>query len=160
MRLRYMVVVALTIATMSANVVLVGHVGQIDPATVPTGFLASHTAVSEIPVDALAKAVQPDGASVLVQHVRLGSNSATGWHTHPGPAIVSIVRGSLTYEDAASNRCRQKTYPAGTGFTDRGFGHVHRAVAGSDGVDFYVTYILPPDSSTHVISASAPAPCA
>jgi hypothetical protein len=34
-----------------------------------------------------------------------------------------------------------------------GFGHVHRAVAGDDGVDFYVTYLLPPGSATHVVSA-------
>jgi hypothetical protein len=41
----------------------------------------------------------------------------------------------------------------------RGFGHVHRAIAGPDGVDFYVTYVLPRGSATHVIAASVPAEC-
>jgi hypothetical protein len=32
-------------------------------------------------------------------------------------------------------------------------------VAGADGVDFYVTYLLPPDSATHVVPASSPPEC-
>lgn len=78
---------------------------------------------------------------------------------HPGPAIVTVVKGSVTYEDAEATRCIDTTYAAGQGFIDRGFGHVHRAVAGADGVDFYVVYLLPPGSVTHVIPASAPPEC-
>jgi quercetin dioxygenase-like cupin family protein len=110
-------------------------------------------------VSALARAVTPDGADVFVQHVRFGPNASTGWHTHPGPALVTVVKGSLTYEDAEANTCNSVTYEAGEGFVDRGFGHVHRAIAGADGVDFYVVYLLPPGAATHVIAASAPAEC-
>ena len=138
---------------------LANHVTQIDPATVPTGFLAAHNAVRDVPVSALARAVTPNGTDVLIQHVRLGPNVPTGWHTHPGPAIVDVVKGSITYEQAQANRCVDATYTAGEGFVDRGFGHVHRAIAGADGVDFYVTYLLPPGSATHVIPASAPPEC-
>ena len=138
---------------------LANHVTQIDPATVPTGFLAAHNAVRDVPVSALARAVTPNGTDVLIQHVRLGPNVPTGWHTHPGPAIVDVVKGSITYEQAQANRCVDATYTAGEGFVDRGFGHVHRAIAGADGVDFYVTYLLPPGSATHVIPASAPSEC-
>ena len=53
----------------------------------------------------------------------------------------------------------QLEYAASEGFIDRGFGHVHRAVAGLDGVDFYVVYLLPPGSATHVTPASAPEAC-
>ena len=127
----------------------------------PTGFLAAHNSIADVPVEALVRAANPDGADVFVQHVRLPANVSTGWHTHPGPALVAVVKGSLTYEDAKANTCRDATYGPGTGFVDRGFGHVHRAIAGPDGVDFYVTYILPPGSETHVIPVtSAPEPCA
>ena len=112
-----------------------------------------------MPVSALARAVNPDGTDVFVQHVRLGANAPTGWHTHPGPALVTVVKGTLTYEDAEAKACNRITYAAGEGFVDRGFGHVHRAVAGTDGVDFYVVYLLPPGTATHVIPASAPAEC-
>jgi quercetin dioxygenase-like cupin family protein len=138
---------------------LATHVAQVDPATVPTGFLAAHNAVRDVPVSALARAVTPNGTDAFIQHVRLDPNVPTGWHTHPGPAIVSVVKGSIMYEEAEANRCVDATYTAGEGFVDRGFGHVHRAIAGADGVDFYVVYLLPPGSATHVIPASAPPEC-
>lgn len=149
-----------------ASTVLVGagtavasHVSEVDPATVPTGFLAAHNSIDDVPVSALARAVKPDGVDVFVQHVRLGANAPTGWHTHPGPALVTVVKGSLTYQDAHANTCSSVPYAAGEGFVDRGFGHVHRAIAGADGVDFYVVYLLPPGTPTHVIPASAPVEC-
>jgi hypothetical protein len=97
------------------------------------------------------KPVNPDGADVFVQHVRLDPNVTTGWHTHPGPAIVTVVKGLVTYEDAHAGSCHDAAYEAGHGFVDPGFGHVHRAIAGPEGVDFYVVYVLPPGSPTHVI---------
>jgi quercetin dioxygenase-like cupin family protein len=138
---------------------LANHVTQVDPGTVPTGFLAAHNSIRDVPVSALARAVTPDGTDAFIQHVFLGPNVPTGWHTHPGPAIVTVVKGSVTYEDAEANKCNDVTYRAGEGFVDRGFGHVHRAIAGADGVDFYVVYLLPPGSVTHVIPATAPPEC-
>jgi hypothetical protein len=156
---RFILVLSTAAALAVVGVAVASHVTPVDPATVPTGFLVAHNSIGDVPVSALARAVTPDGADVFVQHVRLGANSPTGWHTHPGPALVTVVKGSVTYEDAEANRCRQAIYGAGEGFVDRGFGHVHRAIAGPDGVDFYVVYLLPPGSETHVIPASAPPEC-
>ena len=154
-------ILAAIIALAAAGGAIASHVAQVDPALVPTGFLAAHNSIDDVPISALARAANPDGADVFVQHVRLPGNASTGWHTHPGPALVAVVKGSLTYEDEKANQCRQLAYAAGEGFVDRGFGHVHRAVAGSGGVDFYVTYILPPGTETHVIPvATAPKACA
>jgi quercetin dioxygenase-like cupin family protein len=151
---------ALITAVAGTSAALAAHVVQLDPATVPTGFLAAHSEIDDVPLSALARAVTPDGAEVSVQHVRLGPNAATGWHTHPGPAVVEVVAGSLTYEDGAANRCRLVTYVSGQGFVDPGFGHVHRAVAGPSGVDFYVVYLLPPGSETHVTPRDPAPECA
>jgi len=76
------------------------------PATVPTGFLAAHNSIADVPISALARAVNADGADVFVQHVRLPANMSAGWHKHPGPALVEVVNGSLTYEDAKSAPAR------------------------------------------------------
>ena len=161
MRVKVVLALAAVTALSGAGAAIANHVAQVDPAAVPTGFLAAHNSIADVPVEALVRAANPDGADVFVQHVRLPANVSTGWHTHPGPALVAVVKGSLTYEDAKANTCRDATYGPGTGFVVRGFGHVHRAIAGPDGVDFYVTYILPPGSETHVIPVtSAPEPCA
>jgi quercetin dioxygenase-like cupin family protein len=156
---RFLALGALAIVS-AGGAALASH-PQIDPTTVPTGFLAAHNRVTGIRVSAVARAVSSSGtADVFVQHVRLGENEATGWHTHPGPVFVTVVDGSLTYEDAGHNRCRQRTYTSGEGFVDPGFGHVHRAIAGDSGVHFYAVYILPVGSLTHVIGADAPEECA
>ena len=153
-------VLAIGVLLIGGTVAFAAHVPQVDPATVPTGFLATHNSVDQLRVSPFARAIKRHRADVFVQHVRLGPNVATGWHTHPGPAIVTVVGpmeppGSLTYEDA----CDSTLYRPGEGFLDRGFGHVHRAIAGPNGADFYVTYVLPSGSDAHVISANQPASC-
>jgi quercetin dioxygenase-like cupin family protein len=155
MRRRWLLLLAFGVVPIGGTVALATHVPQVDPATVPTGFLATHNSVDQLRVSPFARAIKRDRADVIVQHVRLGPNVATGWHTHPGPAIVTVVGGALTYEDA----CDSAVYGPGQGFLDRGFGHVHRAIAGQNGADFYVTYVLPTGSATHVISANEPASC-
>ena len=153
-------------ATVSV-VVLVGaataygnHVEPVDPETVPLGVFAAHTKVGSISTTALVEATKRNRADVTIQHARLMPGQATGWHTHPGPGLVTVVKGSLTYEDAREGECRELFYPAGRGFMDRGFGHVHRVIAGDDGADFYVVYIHPRDAGTPAIDAPEPPECA
>jgi hypothetical protein len=156
MRLRSLAAVAALSGLCTVGVAGASHVTQVDPALVPTGFLAAHNHVAEVPSKPLRRIARaPGGMDVFVQHVRLPAGTDTGWHTHPGPAIVTVVGGALTYEDA----CTRATYGPGTGFVDRGFGHVHHAIAGQEGADFYVTYLLPHGSEQHFIPAEAPGRC-
>jgi quercetin dioxygenase-like cupin family protein len=159
MMLKRTLAVAGVLSVGGAGAALASHVTQVDPATVPTGFLAAHSKVEGIRISSLARAVEHGRADVFIQHVRLGANEATGWHTHPGPVLVEVVRGSVIFEEAAHGECRQTTYVAGDGFFDPGFGHVHRAIAGSVGADFYPVFVLPPGSESHLIPAPAPEEC-
>lgn len=150
-----LVVLALGGATAYAS-----HVEPLDPQTVPVGVFAAHTRVSDISTSALLQATKRNRADVTMQHARLAPGQASGWHTHPGPGIVTVVKGSLNYEDARDGECTELFYPAGRGFVDRGFGHVHRVVAGDDGADFYITYLHPRGSGEPSVPASAPPECA
>jgi hypothetical protein len=143
-----------------AGAALAAHVTEVDPATVPTGALAAHNKVEGIRISSLARAVEDGKADVFVQHTRFTPGQDTGWHTHPGPVFVSVVKGTLTYEDAHHGDCRSLTYQAGQGFFDRGHGHVHRAIAGASGAEFYPVFIMPPGSEAHIIPATAPQECA
>jgi hypothetical protein len=128
----------------------------VDPASVPVGFFAAHNHVPDVPAKPLRRVSRaPGGMDVFLQHVRLPAGTATGWPTPAGPAVVTVASGSLTYEDA----CLRRTYPAGMGFVDEGFGHVHRAVAGPDGADFYVTYLLPHGTPNQLIPTDPPSSC-
>ena len=159
MRLKRALAVAGVLSVGGAGAALAAHVTQVDPATVPTGFLAAHNKVEGVRISSLARAVDQGRADVFVQHARLAADEATGWHTHPGPVFVEVVRGSVIFEEAAHGECRQTTYDAGEGFFDPGFGHVHRAIAGSAGADFYPVFVLPPGSESHLIPAPAPEEC-
>ena len=152
--------IAGVVTVCGAGAALATHVTEVDPATVPTGVLAAHNKVDGIRISSLARAVDDGRADVFVQHARFTPGQDTGWHTHPGPVFVQVVKGSLTYEDAHRGDCRRLTYHAGQGFFDRGHGHVHRAVAGASGAEFYPVFVLPPDSEAHIIQTSAPQECA
>ncbi len=46
----------------------------------------------------------------------------TGWHTHPGPSLITVIEGTLTvYHDD----CAFETFTAGESFTDIGCGDIH-----------------------------------
>ena len=156
---KHILIAAVVTAAAGSTVALAAHVMPLDPAGVPTGTLVAHNRVVDIPISSLARAAAADGAEFTVQHIRLGPNQPIAWHTHPGPGIALIVRGEFTYEDAQGGTCRRTTYRAGEGFVDRGFGHVHQATAGPDGVDIYVVYMLPPGSETHLIPTQPAEAC-
>jgi quercetin dioxygenase-like cupin family protein len=157
--LKVVAALAATAGMVGAGAAIASHVTEVDPATVPTGFFVAHNYVADVPVSAIARAAKPNGADVFVQHLRFSPNQAFPWHSHPGPVFGMVVSGSVTYEDAAHNTCRDRTYTAGRGFFDPGFGHVHRAIAGPSGAEAYFFFILPPGSQTHIISAPAPEEC-
>ena len=48
----------------------------------------------------------------------------SGWHTHPGPSMITVTSGELTVYEA--DNCTTPTvYHAGESFTDLGCGDVH-----------------------------------
>src|SRR5262245_49243899 len=49
----------------------------------------------------------------------------SGWHTHPGPSLITVLSGELTVYDAEDPMCTPTVYHAGESFTDIGCGDVH-----------------------------------
>jgi len=159
MRLRLWFLVGLVGLLGAVSVALAAHVPQVDPDTVPPGFLATHNIVENKGKEQLEQIAERNRLQVFVQHIQVGPNEALPWHSHPGPVVVTVVEGALTYEDAAHGECRRVTYQAGTGFTDHGFGKVHRAIAGPEGADFYATYLLPRRAETQTTPADPKKAC-
>jgi hypothetical protein len=157
---KHIVVVTALAAVLGGGTAIASHVTEVDPATVPVGFLAAHNRVSDVPISAFARAAAADGAEVSVQHIRLAANQPIPWHTHPGPVFVLIERGAFTYEYAHGSKCIRTTYEAGNGFVDPGFGHIHQATAGPAGAEIYGLYVLPPGSANHLIPAAPDPACA
>jgi len=53
------------------------------------------------------------------------SGATTGWHTHPGPSLITVTVGTITAYDGDDPTCTPHLYPAGSTFIDAGGGHVH-----------------------------------
>jgi quercetin dioxygenase-like cupin family protein len=67
--------------------------------------------------------VKGDSDLYIVQNT-FPPGADTGWHTHPGPSLVTIISGALTVYEADS--CNTPiVYQAGQSFTDLGCGDVH-----------------------------------
>lgn len=65
----------------------------------------------------------PSDVYIVRNKVPPGGHS--GWHTHPGPSVVSVKSGTATVYSGDDPYCTPVAYPAGTGFIDSGDGHVH-----------------------------------
>ena len=44
----------------------------------------------------------------------------SGWHTHPGPSLITVISGELTVYEADNPTCTPTVYHAGESFTDIG----------------------------------------
>jgi quercetin dioxygenase-like cupin family protein len=59
------------------------------------------------------------GTDVAMAQITVAPGGSSGWHSHPGGAIVVVKQGSLTVYGSAGSRCETTTYGAGQAFIER-----------------------------------------
>ncbi len=79
---------------------------------------------SEMPKWELEMKVKGSSDVYVIQNT-FAPGAKSGWHTHPGPSLITVTAGTLTVYDAADPTCTPKIYTAGQSFTDIGCGDVH-----------------------------------
>ncbi len=80
----------------------------------------------------------------VTQQITIAPGGTTGWHSHPGPVLVTVKSGALTLVYANDPTCGGRTYHAGESFVDRGDETVHTALnLGSSNVELWATYLVP-----------------
>ena len=96
-----------------------------------------------------------DPSDVVMARITIQPNSALPWHTHPGPAIVSVAAGELTIVDG--DGCAVRPYGAGTAFMDEGRGHVHTGFNATNvETVVYVTYLDVPAGQSPLVPTANP----
>ena len=102
----------------------------------------------------------PDAQDTVIQQIVIGPGGYTGWHSHPGPAVVLIKAGELTLYSSDDPTCTGRTYTAGQAFVDSGQGHVHIARnLGSNNTELWVTYFDVPPGQPFRLDAPNPGTC-
>lgn len=85
----------------------------------------------------------PNAQETVVHQIKLAPGGYTGWHSHPGPVIVLIKTGELTFYDSEFPGCpATHTYTAGQSFVDSGQGHIHNAKnTSSEELELWAVYL-------------------
>jgi quercetin dioxygenase-like cupin family protein len=89
---------------------------------------------------------------VVVQHFIQSPGGQSGWHLHPGPAIITVISGELTLDQGRD--CTTTTYSAGQVAVEEA-GVIHRArnASTTSDLDFWVTFLDVPVGSPQRIEA-------
>lgn len=82
-----------------------------------------------------------NAGDTVMQKIVILPGGHTGWHSHPGPVVVLVASGEMSFYSSEDPTCTVRTYSAGQAFVDSGQGHVHIARnEGSVPLELYVTY--------------------
>lgn len=98
-----------------------------------------------------------DASNLVIVKATLEPGGTTGWHTHPGPVVVSVVEGEV--DIVFSDDCVTHTYAAGEAFIDTG-NHDENATNPSDDEEavLYAVFFGVPDGEPPLVSVE-PADC-
>lgn len=86
-----------------------------------------------------------DASTVIFATVDWEPGGTSGWHRHPGLAIVNVIEGEL--EATWKRECTTRTYRAGESFFDPGEIHNVDNLSNTDRAKAYVTFLGIPDGA-------------
>ena len=59
------------------------------------------------------------GTDVAMAQITVDLGGSSGWHSHPGGAIIVVKTGTLTVYRSVGSQCQTSTYSAGQAFIER-----------------------------------------
>lgn len=59
------------------------------------------------------------GTDIVMVQLTVEPGGSSGWHSHPGGAIIVVKQGSITVHAAVGSQCQIETYSAGDAFIER-----------------------------------------
>jgi quercetin dioxygenase-like cupin family protein len=100
------------------------------------------------------------GTDVAMAQITVVVGGSSGWHSHPGGAIVVVKQGSLTVYRAIGSKCQTETYSAGQAFVERP-GEVDQVVnTGTVPYVLFVTFPRVPQGDSARTDEPDPGTCA
>jgi quercetin dioxygenase-like cupin family protein len=89
------------------------------------------------------------GTDVAMVQITVNPGGSSGWHSHPGGAIIIVQKGKLTVHRSVGRRCEAETYHAGQAFIERPREVDNVFNTGSEPYVLYVTFPgVPPGDGT------------
>jgi quercetin dioxygenase-like cupin family protein len=99
------------------------------------------------------------GTDVVIAQITVDPGGSSGWHSHPGGAIIVVKQGAPTVYRAIGSQCQSTTYGAGDAFIERP-GEVDDVLnAGTAPYVLYVTFPRVPPGGSARIDEPDPGTC-
>jgi quercetin dioxygenase-like cupin family protein len=100
-----------------------------------------------------------DNTDILVTNIAIAPGGHSGWHAHPGPVLLVVKTGTLTFYHGNDPTCTPTSHAAGTSFVEEsGMVHIARN-EGAVEATMVATSFLPAGGPGR-IDAAAPGNCA
>lgn len=144
--MRNRIMLALAVATIGvtavAGIAMATPASGVTSTTIASGSLA--------PINFLvrngnwsAKIRTKGQTNLTVVENRVAPGGSFGWHSHPGPSLVIVKSGTLTFYEAEDPTCTPAVHSAGDAYVDEGTDvHVARNETGAEAV-VIVTRLVP-----------------
>jgi quercetin dioxygenase-like cupin family protein len=108
-----------------------GSVGTSAHATAASGFVGTQLLKGQFgdlkvkmqTADFDIKLETKGDSDIYVTRNAIAIGGQSGWHTHPGPSLITVTAGEIVAYDA--DVCAPRRYATGETFVDAGDGHVH-----------------------------------
>jgi quercetin dioxygenase-like cupin family protein len=118
-------VLGLSVVTLSfSGVVLATPASGVTSTNISVGNFAPLDVDTHVDAHKLSIKTKGDSDVYVVSNV-IAVGGQTGWHTHPGPSLITVKSGTITAYSADDPTCTGQVYPAGSGFVDPGDGQAH-----------------------------------
>jgi quercetin dioxygenase-like cupin family protein len=99
------------------------------------------------------------GTDVVMSQITVVPGGVSGWHSHPGGAIVVVKAGALTVYRSIGSQCQVSSYTAGQAFVERP-GELDQVVnRGTIPYVLYVTFPHVPQGDSARTDAADPGTC-
>jgi len=120
-------VAAIAAFGVAATVVLAGSTKAAQPSGVQITPLSQGTIGSKVNANSAGVQIRTKGPrAMLVTSITVDPGGSFGWHSHPGPVLVVMSKGTLAVYQAHGSQCPRSTVTAGQAFVEDG-GDVHLA---------------------------------
>jgi quercetin dioxygenase-like cupin family protein len=142
----------------------IGLVGVITAVTVAPGGATPPSGLTQVP---LARGTNTSdgtiplqvGTDVAMAQITVDPGGSSGWHSHPGGAIIVVKTGALAVYRSIGGQCQTTTYSAGQAFVER-IGEVDQVVnTGTAPYVLFVTFPRVPQGESARIDVPDPGTC-
>jgi quercetin dioxygenase-like cupin family protein len=108
-----------------------------------------------------ARILNSSGTDVVVAKNRFAAGGSSGWHSHPGIAVITVKTGQITLavEPISGGQCRVHTYHAGDTFLEHPANEQNGVNRGDAKTVVLVTFFRVPHGGSARIDQPAPGNC-